>query len=62
MKQEYKYLLNTKTKKCHLKDGCHIVRFWKGSASNYKCYETEENIIKDYQQCVSKCKFCFKDK
>ena len=57
-----KYVLNVKTKKYHLINGCCHSRNYLKSDANMKEYGTEEDIIKEYQNYVSRCKICFKNK
>lgn len=57
-----KYVLNIKTKKYHIIGECCHSKNYQRSDPNFKEYETEDKIIKEHQNYVSKCKICFKDR
>ncbi len=50
------------TKKYHIIGKCcHSKNYWKNDP-NFKEYETEDEVIREHQNYVSKCKICFKNK
>ncbi len=59
---EKKYVLNTKTKKYHIINGCRYSKNYLKSDTYMKEYYSEEDIIAENQNYVSRCKTCFKNK
>ena len=57
-----KYVLNLGTKKYHMIDMCCHSKNYRKDDPNFKEYEKEDEIVREYQNYVSKCKICFKNK
>ena len=57
-----KYLLNLGTKNYHMIDMCFHSKNYRKDDPNFKEYEKEDEIVREYQNYVSKCKICFKNK
>lgn len=57
-----KYVLNVGTMKYHIIGNCYHSMHYPKNDSRFKEYETEDDIIKEYQHYVSKCIICFKNK
>ena len=57
-----KYVLNIKTTKYHIINGCKNARQYSKNDPNMKEYVAEEDIIAEHQNYVSRCKICFKNK
>lgn len=56
-----KYVLNTRTSKLHIYGKCCKARNILESDSGYKFYNYEEDVIKENQNYIARCKNCFRN-
>lgn len=57
-----KYVLNLRTKVYHIIGGCCHSKQYPKTDKELKEYKAEEDIIKEHQNYVCRCKICFRGK